>query len=210
MGPVFCIKRPCSRSRRAQKGERFGRFAPRHDSRPEWSSIGSSSHRGRWPVRCRCGFAKGAARWGRQGLRCPSGSRAVFCVRPLWWTDKLSTSRTDAKRRQRTSSGQSMLMMLYCKKRKTFLGVKKAVGFPVFYRTLRTLAGQAFRRSSPSKRRTELVAGETKKPENRRGFPFYSSGASNPKGSGAQYCSPPATVFGIETIPLRHRKTKFT
>ena len=91
-----------------------------------------------------------------------------------------------------------MLMMLYWKKRKTFLGVKKAVGFPVFYRTLQTLAGQAFRRSSPSKRRTELVAGETKKPENRRGFPFYSSGASNPKGSGAQYCSPPTTVLGIE------------
>ena len=121
-------------------------------------------------------------------------------VRALWWTDKLSTSRTDAKRRQRTSSGQSMLMMLYWKKRKTFLGVKKAVGFPVFYRTLQTLAGQAFRRSSPSKRRTELVAGETKKPGNRRGFPFYSSGASNPKGSGAQYCSPPATVLGIETM----------
>ena len=131
-------------------------------------------------------------------------------VRALWWTDKLSTSRTDAKRRQRTSSGQSMLMMLYCKKRKTFLGVKKAVGFPVFYRTLRTLAGQAFRRSSPSKRRTELVAGETKKPENRRGFPFYSSGASNPKGSGAQYCSPPTTVLGIETADSLLRKLELT
>ena len=71
----MACKRPRSRSRRAQKGERFGRFAPRHDSRPEWSSIGNSSHRGRWPVRCRCGFAKGAARWGRQGLRCP------HCVR---------------------------------------------------------------------------------------------------------------------------------
>ena len=73
---------------------------------------------------------QGAARWGRQGLRCPhcvrddyggqrersgiaraavprragpdvfrgaircpSGSQAVFCVRPLWWTGELSTSR---------------------------------------------------------------------------------------------------------------------
>ena len=126
----FYMQKPRSRSRRAQKGERFGRFAPRHDSRPEWSSIGNSSHRGRLPVRCRCGFAKGAARWGRQGLRCPhcvrddyggqrersgiaraavprragpdvsrgaircpSGSQAVFCVRPLWWTGELSTSR---------------------------------------------------------------------------------------------------------------------
>ena len=26
-------------------------------------------------------------------LRSPSGSRAVFCVRPLWWTAELSTSR---------------------------------------------------------------------------------------------------------------------
>ncbi len=56
------VKRPRSRSRRAQKGERFGRFAPRRDSRPEWSSIGNSSHRGRLPVRCRCGFAKGGRR----------------------------------------------------------------------------------------------------------------------------------------------------
>ncbi len=37
------------------------------------------------------------------------------------------------------------------------------------------------------------------KTEIHRGFPIYLSGASNPKGSGAQYCSPPDTVLGIET-----------
>ena len=29
----------------------------------------------------------------RGAIRCPSGSQAVFCVRPLWWTGELSTSR---------------------------------------------------------------------------------------------------------------------
>ena len=91
----------------------------------------------------------------------------VDCSRELWWTDKPSTSLTDAKPRHRAASGQMTCMMLYCKKRKTFLGVKKAVGFPIFYRTPRALAGQAFRRSPPRKKRTELVAGEAKKPENR-------------------------------------------
>lgn len=42
------------------------------------------------------------------------------------------------------------------------------------------------------------------KPEIRRGFPIYLSGASNPKGSGAQYCSPPNTVIGIETRGTPH------
>lgn len=40
------------------------------------------------------------------------------------------------------------------------------------------------------------------KPEIRRGFPIYLSGASNPKGSGAQCCSPPNTVIGIEKVVL--------
>ena len=40
------------------------------------------------------------------------------------------------------------------------------------------------------------------KTEIRRGFPIYLSGASNPKGSGAQCCSPPNTVIGIETYQL--------
>ena len=60
-------------------------------------------------------------------------------ARELWWTGKPSTSLTDAKPRHRAASGQMTCMMLYCKKRKTFLGVKKAVGFPVFSRTPQTL-----------------------------------------------------------------------
>ena len=45
-----------------RRREMFGRFAPRRDSRPEWSSIGNSSHRGRWPVRCRCDCEGGGRR----------------------------------------------------------------------------------------------------------------------------------------------------
>ena len=60
-------------------------------------------------------------------------------VRELWWTGKPSTSLTDAKRRQSAASGQTARVMLYCKKRKTFLTPKKAVGFPVFFRTPQTL-----------------------------------------------------------------------
>ena len=59
--------------------------------------------------------------------------------RELWWTGKPSTSLTDAKRRQSVASGQTARVMLYCKKRKTFLTPKKAVGFPVFSRTPQTL-----------------------------------------------------------------------
>ena len=59
--------------------------------------------------------------------------------RELWWMDKPSTSLTDAKRRQSVASGQTARVMLYCKKRKTFLTPKKAVGFPVFSRTPQTL-----------------------------------------------------------------------
>jgi len=44
------------------------------------------------------------------------------------------------------------------------------------------------------------VARTAENPKNRRGFPFYSSGASNPKGSGAQYCGLPNTVIGIFII----------
>ena len=64
--------------------------------------------------------------------------------RELWWMDKPSTSLTDAKRRHRATSGQTTRVMLYCKKRKTFLTPKKAVGFPFFYRTLQSLTQQGF------------------------------------------------------------------
>ena len=89
--------------------------------------------------------------------------------------------------------------MIYFKKQKTFLTAKKAAGFPIFYRTPPALMWQGFGPPHSAICRTEHLARTAKNPENRRGFPFYSSGASNPKGSGAQYCSPPHTVLGIET-----------
>ena len=76
---------------------------------------------------------------------------------------------------------------------------KKAAGFPIFYRTPQSLVWQGFQPLHSALYRTERVARTAENPKNRRGFPFYSSGASNPKGSGAQYCSPPNTVIGIET-----------
>ena len=80
---------------------------------------------------------------------------------------------------------------------------KKAVGFPIFYRTPRTLAWQGFEPLGSAIYRTEHMARTAENPKNHGGFPFYSSGASNPKGSGAQCCSPPDTVFGIETFDER-------
>ena len=90
--------------------------------------------------------------------------------------------------------------MIYYKKQKTFLTAKKAAGFPIFYRTPPALMWQGFGPPHSAICRTEHLARTAKNPKNRRGFPFYSSGASNPKGSGAQYCSPPNTVIGIETL----------
>ena len=77
--------------------------------------------------------------------------------------------------------------------------VKKAAGFPILYQTPPALAWQGFQPLYSAIYRTEHMARTAENPKNRRGFPFYSSGASNPKGSGAQYCSPPNTVIGIET-----------
>ena len=84
--------------------------------------------------------------------------------------------------------------------------VKKAAGFPIFYRTPPALVWQGFQPLNSAIYRTEHMARTVENPKNRRGFPFYSSGASNPKGSGAQYCSPPDTVIGIETLRRLHRR----
>ena len=84
--------------------------------------------------------------------------------------------------------------------------VKKAAGFPFFYRTPPALVWQGFQPLHSARYRTEHMARTVENPKNRRGFPFYSSGASNPKGSGAQYCSPPNTVIGIETAEFMHER----